>query len=183
MARGRVELVVGPMFSGKTTDLMRRMRRYELAEMDCIVVKYARDVRYADGAEIATHDKRFMNAVACTTLAEVRERAAAATCIGIDEGQFFPDLVPFCEDMAAAGRVVVVAALSGTFDRQPFPAVAQLVACADTVTALTAVCMHCHRDAPFTLRIDASNRDVEDIGGADKYVAACRACHARQPVE
>lgn len=100
--------------------------------------------------------------------------------IGIDEGQFFPDIVPFCEDMANGGKVVIVAALDGTFQRKGFGSILELVPLAESVTKLTAVCMMCYADGSFSKRI-GSETAVEVIGGADKYVAVCRACFNAEP--
>lgn len=87
----------------------------------------------------------------------------------------FPDVDTFSEKMANAGKVVLVAALDGTFQRKPFGTVLNLVPLAETVTKLTAVCMMCQADAAFSLRL-GSETQVELIGGADKYIAVCRRC-------
>lgn len=95
--------------------------------------------------------------------------------IGIDEGSFFPDIVPFCEEQANLGRVVIVASLDGTFQRKEFGSILGLVPLAEEVTKLTAVCTVCGAPAAFSRRI-GSETAVEVIGGADKYIAACRTC-------
>jgi len=99
-----------------------------------------------------------------------------AAVIGIDEGQFFPDLLEWTRDVVSRlGKVVVIAALDGTFQRVPFGNVCALIPFAETVVKLSAVCSSCGADAPFTARISAEE-EVEVIGGADKYSAVCRAC-------
>jgi len=95
--------------------------------------------------------------------------------IGIDEGQFFPDLVEVCEKLAAAGKTVLVASLDGTFQRKPFGRTLELIPMAESVTKLQAVCMICFRDAAFSRRL-GDETAIEVIGGADKYVAVCREC-------
>lgn len=100
--------------------------------------------------------------------------------VGIDEGQFFPDLIPFTEDLANAGKTIVVAALDGTFERTGFGAVLQLVPLAESVIKLSAVCMVCCGDASFTQRI-SGDKGLEIIGGADKYRAVCRDCYRGLP--
>ena len=97
--------------------------------------------------------------------------------IGIDEGQFFPDIVSFCERMANQGKIVIVAALDGTFLREGFGNVLNLLPVAEQVTKLNAICHHCMRDAAFTKRI-GTEKEIELIGGSDKYVAVCRACYS-----
>jgi len=167
-------LIFGPMFSGKTTELLRRMRRYNVANRSCLLIKHANDTRY-DEEQVSTHDKHMMEAVPVSTLRQVEEHAANFQVIGIDEGQFFPDLVEFCESMANAGKMVVVAALDGTFQKKPFGRVLELIPFSEQVTKLNAVCMMCYKDAPFSRRI-GSETQVELIGGADKYIACCRIC-------
>ena len=115
-----------------------------------------------------------MEAVPATTLADIKN-VEEFDCIGIDEGQFFPDLVQFCEQMANMGKVLVIAALDGTFQRKPFGSVLDLVPLAEDVIKLSAVCMQCHRPASFSKRT-VNDTAVEVIGGADKYISVCRAC-------
>ena len=101
--------------------------------------------------------------------------------IGIDEGQFFPDVVPWCEAMANKGKIVLVAALDGTFQRKPFCDVLCLVPLAEEVIKLSAVCMGCFQDASFSKRIVLDEGEtVEVIGGTDKYMAVCRGCYFSQ---
>ena len=115
--RGRLELIFGPMFSGKSTELLRRMKRLAIAQHRCLILKHAMDARYSD-IGVATHDHQVSAAFSCRTLGEMRAKALDYKVIGIDEGQFFSDIVPFCEDMANLGKTVVVAALDGTFQRK-----------------------------------------------------------------
>ena len=141
-------------------------------------MKYAKDVRYDDNG-IATHCGMTLSAVAATTLADLTQKAENYDVIGIDEGQFFTDTVAFAEEMANKGKFVVIAALDGTFQRKPFGDILSLIPLSENVTKLNAVCMNCFGDAAFSKRI-ALERDgdaVEVIGGADKYMAVCRACY------
>ncbi|KAK6187784.1 hypothetical protein SNE40_005734 [Patella caerulea] len=174
MRKGEIQVIFGPMFSGKTTELVRRLKRYQIANYNCLVVKYAKDDRYdADG--VATHDKQILPAVSAEKLSTLRSTAFKYDVIGIDEGQFFPDIVNFCEEMANDGITVVVAALDGTFQKQGFGNILNLVPLAEHVMKLTAVCMMCYNEASFTKR-KGNETQVEVIGGADKYLAVCRTC-------
>ncbi|XP_061088707.1 thymidine kinase, cytosolic isoform X2 [Conger conger] len=173
--RGQIQVIFGPMFSGKSTELMRRVRRFQVAQYKCLVIKYAKDTRYSN-CDMATHDKYTMAAVSADRLGDIYTHALGAAVIGIDEGQFFPDTVEFCEDMANRGKTVIVAALDGTFQRKPFGNILSLVPLAESVVKLNAVCMHCYREAAYTKRLGAET-EVEVIGGADMYQAACRSCH------
>ncbi|MBN3286213.1 KITH protein, partial [Polyodon spathula] len=166
----------GPMFSGKSTELMRRVRRFQVAQYQCLVVKYAKDTRYSEKG-VATHDRNTMEAVPASQLKEVYQQALLCCVIGIDEGQFFPDTVEFCEEMADRGKTIIVAALDGTFQRKAFGNILNLVPLAESVVKLNAVCMECFREAAYTKRLGAE-KEVEVIGGTDKYHAVCRACYS-----
>eukprot|EP00753_Platysulcus_tardus_P017367 PLAT6384.1.p1 GENE.PLAT6384.1~~PLAT6384.1.p1 ORF type:complete len:283 (-),score=80.97 PLAT6384.1:29-784(-) len=173
--RGELQLIVGPMFSGKSTELLRRLRRYMHAEKECLVVKYLADKRYHD-TDLATHDLQRMEARPCSELSELGDDYLHYDVIGIDEGQFFPDLGSFVDRAADQGKVVIVAALDGTFQREPFGEVCNLIPKAEAVTKLTSVCALCHADAAFTKRIGKST-EVKLIGGKETYMPVCRSCY------
>lgn len=172
--KGQIQLIIGPMFSGKTTELMRRMKRYQIANYKCLVIKYSKDDRY-DKQGIATHDRQVLPAVAAERLVDMDVLAETYDVIGVDEGQFFPDVVSFCDDMAESGKIVIVAALDGTFQKKGFGDILNLVPLAESVIKLSAVCMTCNSEGSFTKR-KGQEKEVEVIGGADKYLAVCRAC-------
>ncbi|KAG1704424.1 Thymidine kinase, cytosolic [Nymphon striatum] len=175
--KGRIQLIIGPMFSGKTTELMRRLRRFQMANRNFLLIKYANDNRY-DSECISTHDKEMMPAVAATKLYSLVHQTENKTVIGIDEGQFvsnFPDIVQFAEDMANQNKTVIIAALDGTFQREGFKSILNLIPLSENVIKLNAVCMKCFEDASYTKR-KGSETELEVIGGADKYMAVCRQC-------
>ncbi|XP_078427281.1 thymidine kinase, cytosolic [Cetorhinus maximus] len=173
--KGQIQIIFGPMFSGKSTELMRRVRRFQIAQYHCLVVKYAKDTRYSK-EDLATHDRFTMQAVPATKLSEVYQEALKSAVIGIDEGQFFPDCVEFAEEMANKGKTVIVAALDGTFQRKAFGNILNLVPLAESVVKLNAVCMECYGEAAYTKRLGAE-KEVEVIGGTDMYRATCRPCY------
>ncbi|XP_028912821.1 thymidine kinase, cytosolic isoform X3 [Ornithorhynchus anatinus] len=131
--RGQIQVILGPMFSGKSTELMRRVRRFQIAQYKCLVIKYAKDVRY--GHSFSTHDRNTMEALPACVLRDVTQDALGVAVIGIDEGQFFPDTVEFSEAMANAGKTVIVAALDGTFQRK-----VEVIGGADKYHAVCRVC-------------------------------------------
>ncbi|DAZ92905.1 TPA: hypothetical protein N0F65_013067 [Lagenidium giganteum] len=165
--RGQLQLIIGPMFSGKSTELIRRMRRFQHAKLECLVVKYKLDDRYSE-EKMSTHDKQMFKAAPVARLEEIRQHIDQYDVIGIDEGQFFPDLLEFCDSVANSGKTVIVAALDGTFERKPFGSVCSLIPSAEQVIKLNAVCTECGRDAAFTRRIVA-DKSIELIGGSDMY--------------
>jgi len=181
--KGHIELILGPMFSGKSTELMRRLKRYKVANYEVMIIKYAKDVRYDDNG-IATHCGMTLPALAADSLSELNSKANNYDVIGIDEGQFFPDTVTWAEEMANSGKIVVVAALDGTFQRKPFGDILSLIPLSEDVTKLNAVCMNCFGDAAFSKRITQNDGEkVEVIGGADKYMAVCRGCFHSSSVQ
>ena len=172
---GHIQLIFGPMFSGKTSELFRRIRRLSYAKKSCIVIKYANDNRYAEN-EASTHDKVLMNAISATNLYSVMDQVCDYDVIGIDECQFFADLVEFAEEMANRGKIVVAAGLDATFQRNSFGRILELIPLAELVTKLSSVCMMCQQEASFSKRI-GTETDIELIGGSDKYLAVCRSCY------
>ncbi len=169
---GKIQLIVGPMFSGKTTELLRRVRRYAITKK-CLLIKHGLDTRYHN-AFATTHDQITMEAV--TTHQLVSVSVDNYEVIGIDEGQFFSDLVVFAETYANQGKIILVAGLDGTYQREPFGSIAELMPKSEEVVKLTAVCSFCGNEAPFSKRTTSCQDEVE-IGGADKYVAVCRTCY------
>lgn len=172
---GEIQIILGPMFSGKTSELMRRVRRSGIAGRKCLIIKYSKDTRYEADGKASTHDRLTCPAVPCVKLADVEEQADAFDVIGIDEAQFFPDLLHYADKWAQAGKLVIVAALDGTYKREPFGSTLQLIPLANDVIKLRAVCSSCGEDAPFTQR-RGEETELEIIGGQDKYVATCRKC-------
>lgn len=172
---GKIQIIFGPMFSGKTTELLRRIKRYQYANYRCLLIRYAKDDRY-DTEQVATHDQQKMQAVSAVELGKVTHSTRDIDVIGIDEGQFFPDIVSFCEIMADNRKIVLVAALDGTYQRTGFGNILNLVPLAESVEKLTAVCMSCFKEAAFTRRT-GQETEVEVIGGCEKYMSVCRECY------
>ena len=178
--KGQIQVIFGPMFSGKTTELLRRIVRFTIAKLDCAVIKYKADTRYAV-EEASTHDQRSIKAIPCELLSDVYHQVKTMDVIGIDEGQFFPDIVAFTERLANEGKIIIVAALDGTFQRKPFGNILELVPLAESVHKLSAVCMECFNPAAFSKRIGSDQR-VQVIGGSETYLAVCRRCFHSLPL-
>ncbi len=173
---GKIELIIGPMFSGKSTRLIGLIRKYTYKAKKTIMIKFFADKRYTDKSEVVTHDFLKYDSIDCKNLREHFDKIKCYDVIGIDEGQFFPDLVEVCEELALMKKTVIVAALNGDFRMQPFPVVANLISKADKIKLLKAYCFNCHRDAKYTFRIVQSNETVL-IGAGEAYKPACRECH------
>ena len=174
-AIGTIELITGPMFSGKTTRLIENIRKYAYKNKKTIMVSFTGDKRYTDKSEVVTHDQMKYDSIQSNTLSEKFNILKNYDCIGIDEGQFFPDLVEVCEELADMGKLVIVAALSGDFMREPFSVIEKLIPKTDKIKLLKAYCFHCHKSAHYSLRIVASNEKIL-IGAGEAYRPACRKC-------
>jgi thymidine kinase len=172
---GSIEVIVGSMYSGKTEELIRRLRRAQIARQRVEIFKPAIDVRYAHDAIVSHSDLRIPSR-AVKSAREVLRYAHEAQVIGIDEGQFLgPELVKVCETLARRGKRVIVAGLDQDYMGKPFEPMPQLLAIAEYITKTLAICVVCGAPANRTYRkIKRGGRVV--VGGADLYEARCRRC-------
>lgn len=184
---GRLQVVCGPMFAGKSEELLRRVRRAQLAGLAVEIVNHALDERHGAG-HVASHSGLSVPSHAVPDVAALVELVAEQRLdlLAIDEAQFFGnDLVAVVEDLVLRGVTVVVAGLCVTFDGRPFEPLPSLMALAEDVTKLTAVCTVCGEDAAFHQRVregEGSDDDVADaraataehVGGTETYQARCR---------
>lgn len=181
---GWIEVIVGSMFSGKSEELIRRLRRAKIARQKVQVFKPNIDTRYA-ADEIVSHSALRHESKAATTAAEIREQIEPDTeVVGIDEGQFFDaELVEIANELAQQGKRVIIAGLDQDYTGKPFEPMPQLLAVAEFITKTHAICVKCGRTANYSQRTFQSNEQVE-VGAADKYEARCRRCfvpHADTP--
>ena len=186
MAGGWIHLITGCMFSGKTDELLRLIRRAEIAGRRVLLVRPAIDDRTADGA-IESRSGHAYQALTVRDSSEIPPivTAARASVVAIDEAQFFDDGLPeTAELLAAEGRSVLISGLDQDFLGRPFNAMPTLLALADQVTKLTAICTVCGADATRTQRIVGGRPAAADdplivVGGMndDRYEARCRAHH------
>ncbi|ESR60979.1 Thymidine kinase [Citrus sinensis] len=175
---GEIHVIMGPMFAGKTTALLRRIRSESDNGRNIAMIKSSKDTRYAIDS-VVTHDGAKLPCWALPELTSFRQKLgddayAKLDVIGIDEAQFFEDLYEFCCNAADHdGKTVVVAGLDGDYLRRSFGSVLDIIPLADTVTKLTARCELCGKRAFFTLR-KTEETETEIIGGADVYMPVCR---------
>ncbi|KAH7533457.1 thymidine kinase a [Ziziphus jujuba] len=175
---GEVHLILGPMFAGKTTSLLRRIKSESNNGRSVAVIKSSKDNRYAVDS-IVTHDGAKFPCWALPDLSSFRQKFGEEAygkldVIGIDEAQFFEDLYDFCCKAADQdGKTVIVAGLDGDYLRRSFGSVLDVVPLADTVTKLTARCELCGKRAFFTLR-KTEDKQTELIAGSDVYMPVCR---------
>jgi thymidine kinase len=164
------------MFSGKSEELIRRIRRAEIAKQRTQLFKPAIDNRF-DLKRIVSRDNRELDAIAVATAADLRSHLAfGVRVVGIDEVQFFEeDIVEMCMEMADAGIRVIAAGLDQDYLRRPFGPMPGLLAVAEYVSKMHAVCVRCGGPAHYTQRIAGGNSQIEI--GDDTYEARCRVCY------
>lgn len=175
--QGWVEVICGPMFSGKSEELIRRITRYQIARIPVQTFKPRLDVRYADD-EVVSHSSLKVEAIPVATSDELLRRVEDGTkVIGVDEGQFFDDgLVDVVEQLAGAGKQVIVAGLDTDYLRRPFEPIPTLCDRAEYVTKMLAVCHRCGGPGMYTQRIVRSEELVV-LGAQGAYEARCRVCY------
>jgi thymidine kinase len=179
---GWLEVICGPMFSGKSEEMIRRLRRAEIAGQHVVIFKPRIDDRY-DAADVVSHAGARMRAVPVSSVAELASRAPGFDVVGIDEVQFFePAVVGIALELAGRGARVVVAGLDQDFRRLPFAPVPELLAHAELVDKLQAVCHRCGGPATTTQRLldghpAPYSGETVLVGAAEQYEARCRGCH------
>jgi thymidine kinase len=176
---GRIEVITGPMFSGKSEELIRRLKRARIARQRVACFKPDIDLRYHRTA-IASHSEQTHEAVTVANVARLREKLYGqlpeVEVIGIDEGQFFDQsIVQLTGELVHLGKRILIAGLDTTFTGDPFGPIPALMAIADEVTKLSAVCIVCGAPAIHTQRLGAS-RELVVVGAAGLYEARCRNC-------
>lgn len=170
-----ITLIMGPMWAGKTTELIRMLRRKEHAGHIVKMYKSDKDTRYTTKPLARSHDGLEKECIPIHDAHDIKP--GDATVIGIEEGQFIDNLVEICERFASQGIQVIVAALNADFNRNAFPNIVALIPKCEQVILLQAVCQQCKSDASFTRKL-TKDTTVIDPGASDKYEAVCRMCHS-----
>ena len=178
MRRGRVEVVCGSMFSGKTEELIRRLRRAQFAKQKVEIFKPAIDVRYSED-EVVSHEGNSIPSTTVDSSASILLMAQESDVVGIDEAQFFDEhIVEVCNELASRGIRVIVAGLDLDFKGVPFGPMPALLAIADEVTKVHAICVRCGALAYVSHRIVAGEKQVL-LGEKQEYEPLCRECYAQ----
>lgn len=176
--RGWIEVICGSMFSGKTEELIRRMKRAQIANLQTKIFKPAIDNRY-DEINVVSHDENAIISQPVQHSHNILLLARNVDVIGIDEAQFFDDsIVSVCEQLALNGTRVIIAGLDMDYLGKPFGPVPQLLAIADYITKLHAICVHCGNIASISYRKTKQSGQVV-IGELDIYEPRCRVCYLK----
>lgn len=180
---GWIEVVVGPMFSGKSEELIRRLRRAEIARQRVQIFKPAIDSRFAAN-EIVSHSGLGIPSDNVSKAPEILEKLQPRTeVVGIDEAQFLgEELVEVCTKLANLGKRVIVAGLDTDYRGRPFEPMPRLLAVAEEITKLLAICVRCGNPAVHTQRM-VESEELIVVGASDSYEARCRRCFEPNPVQ
>jgi len=172
---GWIEIVCGPMFSGKTEELIRRLVRAQIAKQKVEIFKPAIDNRYSEGY-IVSHNNRKIKSVVISDPHEILAHIDEADVIGVDEAQFFDkSIVEVCRSLANSGKRVVIAGLEKDYMGRPFGPMPELLIEAEFISKVLAICVICGDPANYSQRLSHEGGQVV-VGEADKYEARCRTC-------
>ncbi|MCW8803604.1 MAG: thymidine kinase [Ignavibacteriaceae bacterium] len=173
---GWIEVITGCMFSGKTEELIRRLRRAQIAKQKVKIFKPRIDARYSKES-IVSHNDQSLPSILIDDIIEVLENSNDAQVIGIDEAQFFNEsIIHICNLLASKGKRVIVAGLDQDYTGKPFEPMPQLLAIAEYITKQHAICVVCGNPADKTQRKTTESERVI-VGAANIYEARCRKCH------
>lgn len=173
---GWIEVICGSMFSGKTEELIRRLKRAKYANQRIEIFKPARDTRYGEN-QVVSHDENSIISVPVQSSKEIYQLSNGVDVIGIDEAQFFDeDLVDVCQKLAIRGIRVIVAGLDMDYRGKPFGPMPSLLAVAEYITKVHAICPHCGNLATHSYRLTPET-DTVLLGEKDKYEPRCRICY------
>jgi thymidine kinase len=175
-ATGWIEVIAGCMFSGKTEELIRRLRRAQIAKQKVKIFKPKIDNRYS-ATNIVSHSEQSLPSILIDDANEILELSKDAEVVGVDEAQFFSnDIVNVCNKLANDGKRVIVAGLDQDYRGVPFEPMPQLLAIAEYITKTLAICVVCGNPADKTQR-KTTKTDRVLVGASDIYEARCRRCH------
>jgi len=173
---GWIEVICGSMFSGKTEELIRRIKRAKFANQRIQIFKPEKDIRY-DIEKVVSHDDNSISSIPVKNSRSIYEHIADVNVIGIDEAQFFDEHLPeVCQKLAVKGIRVIVAGLDMDFKGRPFGPIPHLLAVAEYITKVHAICPHCGNLATHSYRLSAEQETVV-LGEKDKYEPRCRVCY------
>jgi len=176
---GSIEVIAGSMFSGKTEELIRRLRRAQFARQKVEIFKPQIDVRYSQ-TEVVSHDENAIRSTPVDNSGAILLLSGGYEVVGIDEAQFFDKgLVEVCTRLADQGARVIVAGLDMDFKGKPFGPMPELMAVADYVTKVHAICMRCGSVAQFSHRLSSEEKQVL-LGEKSEYEPLCRACYNKK---
>ena len=179
-----LELIIGPMFSGKTSKLLEIYKQCQFCNIPVSIINHALDVRY-HATMISSHDKVMAPCLQAKELNELwgetkNEELENADIILINEGQFFPDLYEVVFDMLNNNKKVYISGLDGDFERKKFGSILELIPLCDKITKLTSLCSICKNGTPGIFSMRVTNEKEQTVVGSDNYIPVCRICYGNK---
>lgn len=179
--QGWIEVITGSMFSGKTEELIRRLRRARIARQQVEIFKPRIEVRYSV-EEVVSHDENTIHSTPVDSSANILLLASGVEVVGVDEAQFFDDgLIDVCNQLADSGVRVIIAGLDMDYKGVPFGPIPGLMSIAEYVTKVHAICVRCGNLANYTHRLSEDDKLIV-LGETDIYEPLCRVCYAKEKV-
>ena len=172
---GKIKLIIGPMFSGKSTRLIETVRKYSFKNKKTILINFIGDNRYTSESQIVTHDQIKYDSIQCQYLNEKISMLENYDVIGIDEGQFFSDLLEICDILSRFGKIIFIAALSSNDHMKPYDNISKLIPFVDKIKLMKAYCFFCHKQAGFNLKIKKCKTNFIDER-KENYKPVCKNC-------
>jgi thymidine kinase len=179
--KGQIEVICGSMFSGKTEELIRRLTRARLAKQHVEIFKPSVDTRYHD-THVVSHNETSIRSTPVSFAGDILLLSGTCDVVGVDEAQFFDEeIVRVVQLLANQGKRVILAGLDMDFEGKPFDPMPKLMAIAEYVTKVHAICMKCGDLAAFSYRLSSAKEKVM-LGEKDNYEARCRKCFHEEPI-
>jgi len=185
MSNSYLELILGPMFSGKTSKLLEIYKQCNFCNISTMVINYSDDERYSE-TKLSTHDKQMIDCIKSTKLFDINKNIEYKTIfdecevILINEGQFFPDIVEWCIDAVEKyNKRLYICGLDGDFERKPFGNILKLIPYCDKITKLTSLCSICKNGNAGIFSHRISDEKEQKVIGSDNYIPLCRKCYMK----
>jgi thymidine kinase len=171
-----LELIIGPMFSGKTSRLVDIYKQCQFCNISVAVINHSIDIRYHD-TMLSTHDKVMIPCIKTNTISEILDKLVDSQVVIINEGQFFDDLYTIVVSLLSKGKKIYVGGLDGDFERKKFGQILDLIPLCDKVTKLTSLCSICKDGKPGIFSKRLTMETEQTIVGSDIYIPVCRSCY------
>lgn len=174
-----LELILGPMFSGKTSRLLEIYKQCTFCNISVAVINHSSDTRYDNETTLSTHDQQKIPCFSFTFLSEIITHPfiSQQQVILINEGQFFEDLVSIVQILLNQGKKIYIAGLDGDFQQNKFGTILDLIPICDKVTKLNSLCSHCRDGTPGIFSMRLTHEKQQTLVGADNYIPVCRSCY------
>jgi thymidine kinase len=173
-----LEIIVGPMFSGKTSKLLDIYKQCTFCSIPVAVINHSSDTRYHE-TMLSSHDKQMIPCIQSNKLADIYDLDAvkSAYIILINEGQFFEDLYPMVKRLLEENKKIYISGLDGDFERNKFGTILDLIPLCDKVTKLMSLCSLCKNGTPGIFSLRLTNEKIQTLIGSDNYIPVCRTCY------